>query len=339
MDRVLPSEGRGLRFESCRADHNLIVIGDCSSVGRALDCGSSCRGFKSHHKKIILGIGGGIAAYKAPEIVRRLRELGAEVRVVMTSAAKAFITPLSLQVVSSNYVANEMLDQSYQAAMKHIQLAKWADFVILAPATADLLARLAAGFANDLLSAICLATPATIAAVPAMNQHMYLAAATQANLTTLRKRGILLWGPDNGSQACGDIGLGRMLDPLVLVEQVRSYFLTSYSLTHLKIMITAGPTREELDPVRFISNYSSGKMGFAIAYAAAARGAQVTLIAGPVNANTPPGVKQDRIRLLERILLLTLGFPMKGVTQVSERELRNKFQSGIFLTGFTRYTA
>ncbi|KAG8298277.1 hypothetical protein J6590_018688 [Homalodisca vitripennis] len=170
-------------------------------------------------KKIILGIGGGIAAYKAPEIVRRLRELGAEVRVVMTSAAKAFITPLSLQVVSSNYVANEMLDQSYQAAMKHIQLAKWADFVILAPATADLLARLAAGFANDLLSAICLATPATIAAVPAMNQHMYLAAATQANLTTLRKRGILLWGPDNGSQACGDIGLGRMLDPLVLVEQ------------------------------------------------------------------------------------------------------------------------
>ncbi|MBS0032936.1 MAG: bifunctional phosphopantothenoylcysteine decarboxylase/phosphopantothenate--cysteine ligase CoaBC, partial [Candidatus Baumannia cicadellinicola] len=243
-------------------------------------------------KKIILGIGGGIAAYKAPEIVRRLRELGAEVRVVMTSAAKAFITPLSLQVVSSNYVANEMLDQSYQAAMKHIQLAKWADFVILAPATADLLARLAAGFANDLLSAICLATPATIAAVPAMNQHMYLAAATQANLTTLRKRGILLWGPDNGSQACGDIGLGRMLDPLVLVEQVRSYFLTSYSLTHLKIMITAGPTREELDPVRFISNYSSGKMGFAIAYAAAARGAQVTLIAGPVNANTPPGVKR-----------------------------------------------
>ncbi|PLK58763.1 bifunctional phosphopantothenoylcysteine decarboxylase/phosphopantothenate synthase [Candidatus Palibaumannia cicadellinicola] len=243
-------------------------------------------------KHIILGVGGGIAAYKVPEIVRRLRECKAEVRVVMTSAAKAFITPLSLQAISGNYVADEMLDQAAKAAMGHIELAQWADLVLLAPATADLLARIAAGFANDLLSTLCLATPATIVAVPAMNQQMYRAPATQANLTTLRNRGVLLWGPDSGSLACGDIGLGRMSDVLVLVELVRSYFLVAGSLNHLSIMITAGPTHEELDPVRFISNHSSGKMGFAIASAAAARGAQVTLVTGPVNTPTPPGVQR-----------------------------------------------
>ncbi|AIN47088.1 bifunctional phosphopantothenoylcysteine decarboxylase/phosphopantothenate--cysteine ligase CoaBC [Candidatus Palibaumannia cicadellinicola] len=243
-------------------------------------------------KHIILGVGGSIAAYKAPELVRRLREWGAEVRVVMTSAAKEFITPLSLQAVSGNYVADDMLDQSAQAAMGHIELAQWADLVLLAPATADLLARLAAGLANDLLSTLCLATQATIAAVPAMNEQMYRAAATQANLITLHNRGVLLWGPDSGSQACGDIGLGRMLDVLVLVERARGYFIAASSLNHLSIMITAGPTHEELDPVRFISNHSSGKMGFAIASAAAARGAQVTLVAGPVNTPTPPGVQR-----------------------------------------------
>lgn len=241
-------------------------------------------------KHIVLGISGGIAAYKCPELVRRLRDRGAEVRVVMTTAAKAFITPLTLQAVSGYPVCDDLLDPAAEAAMGHIELGKWADLVILAPATADLLARIAAGMANDLLTTVCLATDAPIAAVPAMNQQMYRATATRANLQTLQARGLLLWGPDCGSQACGDIGPGRMLDPLQIIERADSYFSVPQDLKQLKIMITAGPTREALDPVRFISNHSSGKMGFAIAHAAAARGAQVTLVAGPVNLPTPPGV-------------------------------------------------
>lgn len=241
-------------------------------------------------KHILLGVSGGIAAYKTPELVRRLRERGAEVRVVMTAAAKAFITQLSLQAVSGYPVAADLLDPAAEAAMGHIELEKWADLVLLAPATADLLARLAAGFANDLLSTLCLATAAPVAAAPAMNQQMYRAAATQANLATLEGRGVLLWGPDSGSQACGDIGPGRMPDPLVLVDFVVQHFTLDRSLSHLNIMITAGPTREALDPVRFLSNHSSGKMGFAIARAAASKGAQVTLIAGPVSLPTPTGV-------------------------------------------------
>lgn len=240
-------------------------------------------------KHIVLGISGGIAAYKCPELVRRLRDRGAEVHVVMTNAAKAFITPLTLQAVSGYPVSDDLLDPAAEAAMGHIELGKWADLVILAPATADLLARVAAGMANDLLTTLCLATAAPIAAAPAMNQQMYRAVATQANLCTLQARGMLLWGPDSGSQACGDIGPGRMLDPLEIVELANSHFSTPQDLQHLKIMLTAGPTREALDPVRFISNHSSGKMGFAIARAAAAQGAQVTLIAGPVNQPTPPG--------------------------------------------------
>lgn len=241
-------------------------------------------------KHIVLGVSGGIAAYNAPELVRRLRERDAEVRVVMTAAAKAFITPLSLQAVSGYPVADDLLDSAAEAAMGHIELAKWTDLVLLAPATADLLARLAAGLANDLLSTLCLATAAPVAAAPAMNQQMYRAAATQANLATLEGRGVLLWGPDSGSQACGDIGPGRMPDPLVLVDFVVQHFTPDSSLSHLNIMLTAGPTREALDPVRFLSNHSSGKMGFAIARAAAAKGAQVTLIAGPVSLPTPAGV-------------------------------------------------
>lgn len=241
-------------------------------------------------KHIVLGVSGGIAAYKAHELVRRLRERGTEVRVVMTAAAKAFITPLSLQAVSGYPVADDLLNPAAEAAMGHIELAKWADLVLLAPATADLLARLAAGLANDLLTTLCLATAAPVAAAPAMNQQMYRAAATQANLATLGGRGVLLWGPDSGSQACGDIGPGRMPDPLVLVDHVVQHFTPDRSLSHLNIMLTAGPTREALDPVRFLSNHSSGKMGFAIARAAAAKGARVTLIAGPVSLPTPAGV-------------------------------------------------
>lgn len=243
-------------------------------------------------KKIVLGISGGIAAYKAPELVRRLRDHGADVRVAMTEAAKAFITPLSLQAVSGYPVSDSLLDPAAEAAMGHIELGKWADLVIIAPATADLIARMAAGMANDLVSTICLATAAPVAVVPAMNQQMYRATATQHNLQVLAERELLIWGPDSGSQACGDIGPGRMLDPLVIVGMAEQHFTARNDLQHLRIMITAGPTREPLDPVRFITNHSSGKMGFAIAGAAAARGANVTLVAGPVSLATPAGVNR-----------------------------------------------
>ncbi|PQV80244.1 bifunctional phosphopantothenoylcysteine decarboxylase/phosphopantothenate--cysteine ligase CoaBC [Cronobacter sakazakii] len=243
-------------------------------------------------KKIVLGVSGGIAAYKTPELVRRLRERGAEVRVAMTEAAKAFITPLSLQAVSGYPVSDSLLDPTAEAAMGHIELGKWADLVILAPATADLIARVAAGMANDLVTTICLATPSPVAVVPAMNQQMYRNIATQQNIERLASRGLRIWGPDSGSQACGDVGPGRMLDPLEIVELAVKHFAPVNDLQHLNIMITAGPTRERLDPVRYITNDSSGKMGFAIAAAASARGARVTLVAGPVTLPTPPGVER-----------------------------------------------
>ncbi|EKM0666766.1 bifunctional phosphopantothenoylcysteine decarboxylase/phosphopantothenate--cysteine ligase CoaBC [Cronobacter turicensis] len=243
-------------------------------------------------KKIVLGVSGGIAAYKTPELVRRLRERGAEVRVAMTEAAKAFITPLSLQAVSGYPVSDSLLDPAAEAAMGHIELGKWADLVILAPATADLIARVAAGMANDLVTTICLATPSPVAVVPAMNQQMYRNIATQQNIELLASRGLRIWGPDSGSQACGDVGPGRMLDPLEIVELAANHFAPVNDLQHLNIMITAGPTRERLDPVRYITNDSSGKMGFAIAAAASARGARVTLVAGPVALATPPGVER-----------------------------------------------
>ncbi|GKW17942.1 phosphopantothenoylcysteine decarboxylase [Pectobacterium carotovorum subsp. carotovorum] len=241
-------------------------------------------------KRIVLGISGGIAAYKCPELVRRLRDGGADVRVVMTSAAKAFITPLTLQAVSGYPVSDDLLDPAAEASMGHIELGKWADLVILAPATADLIARVAAGMANDLLTTICLATSAPIAVVPAMNQQMYRAEPTQDNLRTLAARGLPIWGPDSGSQACGDVGPGRMIDPMEIVGLAQRHFSAINDLQHLNILVTAGPTREALDPVRFITNHSSGKMGFAIAQAAAARGANVTLVSGPVSLATPQGV-------------------------------------------------
>lgn len=241
-------------------------------------------------KKILLGVSGGIAAYKTPELVRRLRDRGADVRVMMTDAAREFITPLSLQAVSGYPVFHHLLDPSAEAAMGHIELAKWADLVVIAPATADIIARISHGMANDLVTTACLATSAPIAIVPAMNQQMYRAPATQENLQRLQDQGKVLWGPDSGSQACGDIGPGRMLDPADIVSHAILHTGTVADLQHLKIMITAGPTREALDPVRYISNHSSGKMGFAIAEAAARRGAQVTLIAGPVSLSTPQGV-------------------------------------------------
>ena len=242
------------------------------------------------NKHILLGVSGGIAAYKSPELVRRLREQGAEVRVVLTDAARAFVTPLTLQAVSGHTIPAGVLDPASEQGMNHIELAKWADLVLIAPATANVISRLATGMADELLTTLCLATPAPVALAPAMNQQMYLHAATQANLQTLAQRGVQLWGPASGTQACGDVGPGRMLNPDELVaECIR--FLAKPKLD-LRILITAGPTREALDPVRYISNHSSGKMGFALAAAAAELGADVTLVAGPVNLPTPAGVRR-----------------------------------------------
>ena len=251
--------------------------------------------------KIILGISGGIAAYKTPELVRRLRDEGAEVRVIMTDAAQHFITTLTLQAVSGHPVATDLLDSAAEAAMGHIELAKWASLIIIAPASADLLARINAGMANDLLSTTCLASAAPIALVPAMNQQMFRSQQTQRNLAQLQSSGFLLWGPDNGLQACGDIGPGRMLNPVDIVENVLQQQHAVKDLQHLRIMLTAGPTREDIDPVRYISNHSSGKMGFAIASAAAARGAKVLLVSGPVSLATPEGVERIDVTSAEQM--------------------------------------
>ncbi|ART80346.1 bifunctional phosphopantothenoylcysteine decarboxylase/phosphopantothenate--cysteine ligase CoaBC [Oceanisphaera avium] len=252
-------------------------------------------------KRILIGISGGIAAYKSADLVRRLKERHAQVRVVMTDSAKAFITPLTLQAVSGEPVSDALLDASAEAGMGHIELAKWADLILIAPATANMLAKLAAGLADDLLSTLCLATPALVAIAPAMNQQMYAHAATQHNLKVLAERGVQIWGPGQGAQACGDMGSGRMLEPLELVALVEKLSLSSNQtsvvgnlkpLAGLKLMLTAGPTREALDPVRFLSNHSSGKMGFALAEAAVQLGASVTLVSGPVALSTPSGVKR-----------------------------------------------
>ncbi|OAN16994.1 phosphopantothenoylcysteine decarboxylase [Photobacterium jeanii] len=251
-------------------------------------------------KKILLGISGGIAAYKCAELTRRLIERGAQVQVVMTKAAKEFITPLTMQAVSGNPVSDSLLDPAAEASMGHIELAKWADMVLLAPATADLIARISAGMGNDLLSTLCLATDSPIVVAPAMNQQMYNNIATQENIATLKRRGFHIWGPASGEQACGDVGPGRMLEPMDLVHRAEA-FLGSKDLDDLSITITAGPTREALDPVRYISNHSSGKMGYAIAQAAAERGAKVTLISGPVNLATPANVTRINVDSAEEM--------------------------------------
>ncbi|MCH2055350.1 MAG: bifunctional phosphopantothenoylcysteine decarboxylase/phosphopantothenate--cysteine ligase CoaBC [Thalassotalea sp.] len=238
------------------------------------------------NKNIVLGISGGIAAYKGPELVRRLKEQGADVRVVLTDSAKEFVTPLSLQAVSANPVSDNLLDPQAELAMGHIELAKWADLVLIAPATANTIAKLAHGMADDLLTTIALATPAPIAIAPAMNQQMWHNSFTQENLNKLAQHGVIQLGPASGEQACGDIGLGRMLDVPELVEQVGG-LSTDEILSGQHWVITAGPTREAIDPVRYISNHSSGKMGYAIAQAAQKAGAKVTLVSGPTNLAPP----------------------------------------------------
>ena len=243
------------------------------------------------NKQIILGVTGGIAAYKSAELVRGLQKTGAKVRVVMTSSACEFITPLTLQALSGNPVHIDLLDTEAEAAMGHIELARWADLVLVAPASASFISRLSRGSGEDLLSTLCLATDAQIAVAPAMNQAMWRDSSTQANLEILTQKKITILGPDEGEQACGDVGLGRMLDVDQLVIEARNFF-QSHALNGKHVMITAGPTREAIDPVRYISNESSGKMGFAMAEAAVDAGAKVTLIAGPVNLETPAHVER-----------------------------------------------
>lgn len=240
------------------------------------------------NKHIIIGVTGGIAAYKSPELVRRLVEEAARIQVVMSHHAQSFITPLTLQAVSGNPVRTELMDEGAEAAMGHIELARWADLIVVAPATANFMARLAGGFADDLLATLCLAARGPVALAPAMNEVMWSAAATQRNARRLEADERLLWGPGVGSQACGDEGPGRMLEPHALVEHCIAA-LTPKSLEGLCVVVTAGPTREAFDPVRYISNHSSGKQGFAMAAAAAAAGAHVELVTGPVSLPTPVG--------------------------------------------------
>ncbi|CAA0115244.1 Coenzyme A biosynthesis bifunctional protein CoaBC [BD1-7 clade bacterium] len=242
-------------------------------------------------RRILLGISGGIAAYKSAELVRRLQDAGADVRVVMTRAAQEFITPLTLQALSGNPVHTSLLDPEAEAAMGHIELARWADLICIAPATADVIARIRAGMADDLLTTLCLASKAPKVLAPAMNQAMWSDTHTQQNINALAQAGYQIAGPAAGSQACGDVGFGRMLEP----EQIRDAIADQFgdtSLTGKHVVITAGPTREAFDPVRFISNHSSGKMGFELARAASHCGARVTLIAGPVNLPTPDRVER-----------------------------------------------
>ena len=251
------------------------------------------------NKRVLLGVTGGIAAYKAADLVRRLQDVGAQVRVVMTQGACEFITPLTMQALSGHPVHTTLLDPTAEAAMGHIELARWADLVLIAPASANFMARLAHGHGNDLLTTLCLATGAPIAIAPAMNQQMWADLSTQKNQLILQEKGITVFGPGSGSQACGEVGAGRMIEPLEIIQQAAEVF--DYQLlTGKHVVITAGPTRESIDPVRYITNKSSGKMGFALAEAAAEAGAKVTLIAGPVNLPTPSRVERvDVVRAVD----------------------------------------
>ncbi len=252
--------------------------------------------------KVLLGVTGGIAAYKSAELVRRLREQGAEVQVVMTEGARQFVGPLTFQALSGRPVRSDLWDASAEAAMGHIELARWADRVLIAPASADFLARLAHGHASDLLSTLCLATDAPISVAPAMNRLMWANAATQSNVATLRSRGVTIIGPAEGEQACGETGAGRMAEPADILAALLPREAGAGALAGRKVLITAGPTRERIDPVRFITNRSSGKMGYAVAEAARAAGAEVVIVSGPVNVPTPAGVKRVDVETAEQMM-------------------------------------
>ncbi|WP_405127316.1 bifunctional phosphopantothenoylcysteine decarboxylase/phosphopantothenate--cysteine ligase CoaBC [Shewanella donghaensis] len=260
------------------------------------------------NKKVLLGIGGGIAAYKSADLIRRLKERGADVRVVMSQSAMQFITPLTIQALSGHPVASDLLDPAAEAAMGHIELARWADVVIVAPATANLIARINAGMADELLTTTCLATEAPIIVCPAMNQQMYRNLATQENIANIKRKGITVWGPASGDQACGEVGPGRMQEPLHIAEQLVALFSPAEKpLAGYKLILTAGPTREAIDPVRYISNHSSGKMGFSLATAATEMGAEVTLVSGPVNLATPTGVTRIDVESAQDMLDAVMG--------------------------------
>jgi len=246
------------------------------------------------NKRILLGVTGGIAAYKSAELARRLRDAGAEVRVVMTRGAQEFITPLTMQAVSGHPVHLHLLDADAESGMGHIALARWGDVVLIAPASANFLSRLAQGRAEDLLTTVCLAAAAPLAVAPAMNQQMWNNAATQANLAILRRRGVHVLGPSEGLQACGEVGPGRMLEPHELVTRTAALF-ESGALAGINVMVTAGPTWEAIDPVRGITNRSSGRMGYAVAEAAAEAGATVTLVSGPTALAEPDRVETVRV--------------------------------------------
>ncbi len=258
------------------------------------------------NRRVLLGITGGIAAYKSAELTRMLTKAGAEVRVVMTQAATEFITPLTLQALSGNRVHTTLLDTEAEAGMGHIELARWPDLVLIAPTSANFIAKIADGKADDILSTLLLATKAPIAIAPAMNQAMWSNQATQQNLQTLQQRGIAIFGPESGEQACGDVGLGRMLEPAQILEMSGALFDEGL-LAGMRIVITAGPTQEAIDPVRYISNRSSGKMAYALATEAAAAGAQVTLISGPVALATPDRVKRIDVISAQQMLEASLG--------------------------------
>jgi len=253
--------------------------------------------------KVLLGVTGGIAAYKSAELVRRLREQGAEVQVVMTEGAQHFVGPATFQALSGRPVRTDLWDAAAEAAMGHIELARWADRVLVAPASADFLARLAHGLANDLLTTLCLATNAPITVAPAMNRLMWANAATQANVATLRARGVAIIGPAEGEQACGETGAGRMVEPGdILATLLPREAVAPAVLAGRKVLVTAGPTRERIDPVRFITNRSSGKMGYAVAAAARAAGADVVIVSGPVNVATPAGVRRVDVETAEQMM-------------------------------------
>lgn len=254
-----------------------------------------------HEKNIVLGISGGIAAYKTPEIVRLLRFHGAFVRVIMTKSAKEFITPLTMQTASGNRVHEELFNQHLEAKIDHISLARWAHAVLIAPATANIMAKIAHGIADDLLTTVCLATKSRLVVAPAMNCEMWLNPVTQENVLVLQKRGVAILGPAEGEQACGEIGPGRMLEPAEIVRQMGTLFLDPI-LKGKKIIITAGPTQESFDPVRYVTNHSSGKMGYAIAEAAVALGANVHLISGPTSLPVPSGVGCIRVTTAQEML-------------------------------------
>ena len=267
------------------------------------------------NRNVLLGVSGGIAAYKSAELVRQLQELGATVRVIMTRGAQEFITPLTLQALSGHPVHTDLLDAEAEQGMGHIELARWADLLLVAPATADLLARLAAGRADDLLTTVALATRAPKLLAPAMNQQMWRDPATAANVAVLTGRGMAMVGPASGEQACGDVGPGRLEEPVVIARAAADRFEDGL-LQGKRVVITAGPTREALDPVRYISNHSSGKMGYALAQAAVDAGARTTIVSGPVQLSAP-----DRAQVV----------PVESARQMLEQCLQLMPECDIFI--------